>query len=169
MNQAVCFPALADAYNLKLAEAFLVQEAQMLDDWHLEEWFSLFEPGARYVIDPINNARTTDVQSLPIVNDDYNRLRERVNHLVNRQAWAERPRSRTRRLITNVRVSKSDDLLQVRANFVVYQFRNSESWEFVGTSLYHLKPRNNGYAIAHRQMQLDHETMGTQRRISIIV
>lgn len=169
MKQAVAFPALADANTLKLAEAFLVQEAQMLDDWHLEEWFSLFEQGARYVIDPINYARTADVQSLPVVNDDYDRLRERVNHLINGQAWAERPRSRTRRLITNVRVSKSDGLLEVRANFVVYQFRNSEFWEFVGTSLYHLKPRDDGYAIAHRQMQLDHETMDAQRRISIIV
>lgn len=169
MMQEMDFAAIADTDTLRSAEAFLVQEAQLLDDWQLQEWFNLFEKGARYVIAPISGIRAEGTLPLPLVNDDYDRLRERVNHLLNGQAWAERPRSRTRRLVTNVRVCGSESLLQVRANFVVYQFRNGESWEFVGTSLYHLKQEDEGYSITHRRVQLDHETMGTQRRISIIV
>ena len=163
------FQAMADADMLRTVEVFLAREAELLDDWRLQEWFGLFEKGAHYVIAPLCGAQLGVPQSLPLVNDDYDRLRERINHLVNEQAWAERPHSRTRRLTTNVRLYASENSLQVRANFVVYQFRNGESWEFVDTSLYHLTPRGQDYAIAHRFVQLDHQTMEAQRRISIIV
>ena len=54
---------------------------------------------------------------------------------------AEFPRSRTRRMISNVRVLASDDdLVSVAANFVCYRYRRYERIrEYVGSYRYVLK------------------------------
>jgi p-cumate 2,3-dioxygenase beta subunit len=59
-----------------------------------------------------------------IIADDALRIRSRVKQLLGKSAWAENPHSRTRRMITNVRVPGADgDSIVVTANFAVYRMR----------------------------------------------
>lgn len=155
--------------TLRSVEAFFAEEADLLDEWKLNEWFALFTSEARYVVTSQGDLGQLQENTMPLINDGTGKLHERVSHLVKGQAWAERPRSRTRRLISNIRLGEANNTLQARANFVVYQFRNGESWEFVGTCLYHLVPEAGSYRIASKFVRLDQDVMTAQRRISIII
>src|SRR6476660_3466571 len=101
-------------------EDFFYQEAALLDAWRLDEWLALFTEDATYRV-PSNDAPQSDPKSaLFTIADDIRRIRARVARLKDPHAHAESPRSRTRRLISNVRIVERSPL-QVEANFVVYR------------------------------------------------
>jgi p-cumate 2,3-dioxygenase beta subunit len=105
-------------------EDFLYAEAALLDEWRLQEWLDLLTEDATYEVPstdtPDGDARTT----LFIIADNIERIRSRVRQLLGKSAWAENPPSRTRRLISNVRIrDREGDTIRVTANFVVYRMR----------------------------------------------
>ncbi|MFO6381040.1 aromatic-ring-hydroxylating dioxygenase subunit beta, partial [Pseudomonas aeruginosa] len=107
----------------------------LLDDRLLDTWFALFERAARYRVLPLQEqlAGQAPEDSLYIIDDDHVRLRERVDSILGGHTWMEQPRSRTRRLVGNVRLKRVEgELVSSRSNFVVHQFRNREAWNFVG-------------------------------------
>ena len=82
----------------------------------------------------------------------------------------ETPPSRTRRLVSNVRIKSRDgEQLTIKSNFVVHQFRNQQTWYFVGEATHVLHDSPRGLRILKRDIRLDHETISAQRRISIIL
>ena len=105
-------------------EDFLFHEAALLDDWRLDEWLDLLTEDAAYYV-PSNDAPASNHRNaLFMVADDANRIRARVKRLKDTQAHAEFPHSRTRRMISNVRITGIDgDTMTVEANFVVHRFR----------------------------------------------
>src|SRR3954464_15978601 len=85
-------------------EDFLFLEASLLDAWRLDEWLALLTDDATYRV-PSNDQPVSDPQSaLSTVADDIRRIRACVGRLKDPNAHAEFPRSRTRRLISNVRI-----------------------------------------------------------------
>jgi 3-phenylpropionate/cinnamic acid dioxygenase small subunit len=126
------------------AEDFLYLEAELLDDRRLREWLGLFTEDARYCM-PIryNPLERPDdlIQELSNPNEAYyfndtkESLRIRVERLYSKQAWAEMPPSRTRRLISNVRLKKDDGSeIEAHCNFIVYRTRMEKDEDiFVGT------------------------------------
>ena len=86
------------------AEDFLYREAALLDAWKLDEWLGLLTEDARYRV-PSNDAPDADpANTLFLIADDIQRIRGRVARLKDPNAHAEFPHSRTRRIITNVRI-----------------------------------------------------------------
>ena len=94
-------------------EDFLFLEAELLDDRRLREWLDLFTDDTRYWMPIRYNtlerpATVTEELSQPgegyYFDDDKQSLRIRVERLYAKTAWAEMPPSRTRHLISNVRV-----------------------------------------------------------------
>ena len=90
---------------------FLIDEAALLDDNLFSEWLECVATDIRYSV-PVRITRMSHDRQPEIepggtqfMNDDYEGLKLRVRRLVDtRSAWAEDPRSRTRRFITNVAV-----------------------------------------------------------------
>lgn len=151
---------------------FLINEAELLDNRDLETWIGLFEQPARYRVLPLQShlAEGEPDSSLFIIADDYIRLRERVDSLLSGHTWMEKPASRTRRLVSNVRIKSQDgEQLTIKSNFVVHQFRNQQTWYFVGEATHVLHDSPGGLRIRARDIRLDHETISAQRRISIIL
>ena len=106
-------------------EDLLYREAALLDAWKLDEWLELLAEDAVYRV-PSNDRPDSDPKSaLFTIADDIRRIRARVARLKDPHAHAESPRSRTRRLISNVRITGRDPLT-VEANFVIYRFRGEE-------------------------------------------
>ena len=114
-------------------EDFYYAEAELLDNRQFREWFTLLADDIRYWMPIRHNAleRSNDLKdelAKPgeafYFDDDKASLRIRVERVYARNAWAEMPPSRTRHLITNVRI-KSDDgsAVEVHANFFVYRTR----------------------------------------------
>jgi p-cumate 2,3-dioxygenase beta subunit len=84
-------------------------------------------------------------------------------------AHAEAPRSRTRRLISNVRIVERSPLV-VEANFVVYRFRaNDDAREYVGRYRYTLEPRAGELKIKAREAILDAMELASLGTVSFIL
>src|SRR5215217_2884019 len=98
------------------AEDFLYHEAALLDAWKLDDWLALLTEDARYRV-PSNDAPEADPASaLFTIADDIHRIRGRVARLQDPRAHAEFPHSRTRRMVTNVRiVEAAGDTTKVEA------------------------------------------------------
>jgi len=163
-------------------EDFLFHEAALLDEWRLDEWLALLTDDARYRV-PSNDARSGDpADTLFLIADDMQRLRGRVERLKDPHAHAEFPHSRTRRLITNVRVSEPKMVpgtnspgfvpgtILVEANFVVYRFRRGgQEGAFVGRYRYQLRRVDGNLRIALREAILDAEELGRLGAVSFIL
>src|SRR5712691_5415595 len=85
-------------------ERFLVEEAALLDEWRLEEWLALMAEDSRYLVPPLDAPDADHRDTLFLLADDWRSLASRVRQLLSGTTWAENPRSRTRRLVTNVRL-----------------------------------------------------------------
>jgi p-cumate 2,3-dioxygenase beta subunit len=151
-------------------EDFLYEEAALLDEWRLQEWLDLLTEDATYEVPstdtPDGDARTT----LFIIADNIERIRSRVNQLLGKSAWAENPPSRTRRLISNVRIREvNGDMIRVTANFAVYRLRSEQMDTYVGRYEYTLVLRDGGLKIRQRRAILDLEALRPHGKISIIL
>src|SRR5271170_7037892 len=138
-------------------EDFLYAEAALLDEWRLDEWFALFGPGAVYEV-PTAGAPDDDdsAKALFYIADDYVRLRERVARLGKREAHAEFPRSRLRRMVSNVRIlSASAGLLQAACNLVCYRAKNGKVDTYFGHCLYGLDVSAEAWRITSKRVLLD--------------
>jgi p-cumate 2,3-dioxygenase beta subunit len=160
-------------------EDFLYREAALLDAWQLDEWLALLTDDAVYRV-PSNDAPEGDPKStLYLIADDIQRLRGRVARLKDPQAHAEFPHSRTRRLITNVRVidgpsprpsPKGEGDLHVEANFCVYRFRRDERiGQYVGRYRYELRLTGGEPRIAVREAILDAQELASLGSVSFIL
>ncbi|MGE0830077.1 MAG: aromatic-ring-hydroxylating dioxygenase subunit beta [Hyphomonadaceae bacterium] len=164
--------ALAEKVTQQEVEQFLFHEAELLDDWRLEEWLELFdeERGGFYM--PSTDSPHSDPRtSLYLIADDMPKLRTRVAQLASGITWAENPQSRTRHMISNVRLGGMDgDCLRVRANFVVYRMRFQNIDPYIGEYHYKLLPIGGGqFKIVERRVILDLEALRPHGKVSFIV
>ena len=151
-------------------EDFLYEEAALLDAWRLEEWLQLMTDDAAYYV-PSTDAPEGDPRStLFIVSDDIVRLRSRVKQLLGRFAHAEHPHSRTRRLISNVRIrSVEGATIRVTANFAVYRTRMEQFDTYVGRYEHVLIYEDGALKIRERRAILDLDALRPHGKVSIIL
>ena len=155
--------------NREQVEDFLYEEAALLDAWKLDEWLALLTEDAIYRI-PSNDRPEADPRgALFTIADDIARIRARVTRLKDRNAHAEFPPSRTRRLITNVRIVERNPL-RVEANFVVYRYRRNEDVrEYVGRYRFVLRMIDGKLRIAAREAVLDAMELASLGAVSFIL
>jgi 3-phenylpropionate/cinnamic acid dioxygenase small subunit len=160
-------------------EEFLYLEAELLDERRLREWLELFTDDARYWMpiryNPLDRPEAlTEELAKPgegyYFNDTKETLKVRVERVYSKQAWAEMPPSRTRRLISNVQVKKDDGVeIEVHSNFMVYRTRMERDEDiFVGTRKDVLRRFNDDVKIARRTIILDQAVLRA-KNISIFL
>ena len=153
----------------ELVEDFLFREAELLDDWRLDDWVALFTEDARYVVPTTDLPEGDPQRDLVFIDDDITRLRARAGRLNSRHAHREYPWSRTRRFVSNVRVAETGNgELSVTANVMVYRFRGGEGAPYVGSVHYTLRRDNGELKIAYRRAVLDLEALSWHGAVSII-
>jgi p-cumate 2,3-dioxygenase beta subunit len=165
-------PGTTDDVMLRLAvENFLFAEAALLDTWRLDEWLALFTEDARYLVPPTDLPDADPERDVMFIDDDFMRLKGRVARLNSRYAHREYPSSRTRRLITNVRLTDvRADEIDVEASFVVYRARAEAIAPYVGIYRYTLVVNEAGrFLIRHRRAELDLERLSEHGAVSIIL
>ena len=152
-------------------EDFLYGEAALLDGWRLDEWLALLTDDAVYNVPSNDRPEADSKNTLFIIADDIHRIRARVARLKKPDAHAEYPPSRTRRMISNVRiVSRDGPLLKVEANFIVHRFRRNEGIRaFVGHYRYELRGESGGLRIARREAIIDSMELGSLASVSFIL
>jgi p-cumate 2,3-dioxygenase beta subunit len=151
-------------------EDLLYKEAALLDDWRLEEWLELLTDDAVYEIPPTDVPEGDARNTLFIIADDAVRIRSRVKQLLGKSAWAESPHSRTRRMISNVRVLGVDgDRILATANFVVHRMRYESVDTYIGRYDYKLLRVGKDLRIKERRAVLDNEALRPHGKISFIL
>ncbi len=160
-------------------EDFYYLEAELLDERKLREWLALLADDVRYWMPVRRNLmeRPSDVTeelSKPgeayYFDDDMKSLRIRVERSYSKVAWAEVPPSRTRHLISNIRIKKDDGAeIEVHSNFLVYRTRmESDKDFFVGTRHDILRRVNGGLKLVRRMIILDQAVLDA-KNISVLL
>ena len=147
-------------------EEFLYQEAELLDERRFREWLELFTEDARYWM-PARESRLTGPGEVAgelskpgenfLFDDTKKTLGIRVERFYTGSAWAETPPSRTRHLISNIRIRPgSGSEIEVRSNFLVYRTRLEHDRDiFVGTRTDMLRRVDGQLKIKSRTVILD--------------
>lgn len=98
------------------------------------------------------------------------RLRERVIRLMKKTAHAEYPRSRTRHLVSNIRILAANaEEIQVASAFVTYRMKLGNSDAYVGSTHYRLRRIDGQLRIVEKRCFLDLEALRPHGRVSIIL
>jgi biphenyl 2,3-dioxygenase subunit beta len=145
-------------------ERFLYDEAALLDSHQYAKWLELFAEDVHYFM-PIRRTRSkreldqefTKPGEMAWFDDNKGVLAGRVAKLATGTSWSEDPPSRTRHLITNVRVVEdTGSELRVDSNFHLYRTRlKSEERSWIGSRQDTLRRVDNGLLIAKRIILLE--------------
>jgi biphenyl 2,3-dioxygenase subunit beta len=156
-------------------EQFLYYEAALLDRRDFATWLELFTDDALYFM-PIRRTRMTrdldreftQPHEMAWFNDSKMQLAGRVAKLNTGRSWSEDPPSRTRHLVTNVRVVEDrEGELVVHSNFHLYRTRlKSEEDNWIGSRHDTLRRTEDGFQIAGRNVYLE-QTILLSRNLSI--
>ena len=155
-----------DSHLRHRIEDFYYLEAELLDDRKLRQWLDLLADDIRYWMPIRHNTlerpeNIGDELSKPgegfYFDDDKKGLKIRVERAYARNAWAEMPPSRTRHLITNIRIKKDNgNEIEVHSNFIVYRTRlETDQDMFVGERQDVLRRIDGGFKIVKRTIILD--------------
>lgn len=152
-------------------EDFLYHEAELLDTWQLQAWRDLFVEDCSYIVPNLGLPGDTPADDvLHLVVDDGHHLTERVKRLSKTTAHAEHPRSRCRRLISNVRITgREEGRLQAAANFVTYRTSQQVTDVYFGQHRYVFVAPAGELRILEKRTILDIGSLRPQGRLSIIV
>jgi 3-phenylpropionate/cinnamic acid dioxygenase small subunit len=136
-------------------EAFLFAEARLLDEGRLEDWLDLFVPECLYWM-PMTPGGGEPASEVTLAFDDRRRLEDRVAWLRSAYIWSQIPRSRTRRMISNIEVDKAREPgeVLVRSNFVVYDVRPEYRATLPGWTAHRLRDDGEGWRIVIKQVGL---------------
>jgi len=155
-------------------EQFLYAEAALLDAHDYQAWLELFADDAHYFM-PIRRTRMsrdlerefTRRDEMAWFNDSKLLLAGRIAKLQSGRSWAEDPPSRTRHLVTNVRVVGDDGAeLEVRSNFHLYRTRlRSEEDSWIGSRHDRLRRVDATFQIVDRTIYLE-QTLLLSRNLS---
>lgn len=153
---------------------FLYQEAELLDTGRFADWLALMTGDLSYRM-PVRITRVGRKNSdysneMEIFSDDLASMRLRVDRLATDSAWAEDPPSRTRHLVSNIRVKSTEqpDEIEAHSYFLVYRNRGSSPTAeiFSGERQDLLRKGNGGWRLARRTIFLDQAVVGA-RNVSI--
>jgi p-cumate 2,3-dioxygenase beta subunit len=160
-----------DAVSRAEVEDLFYYEAELLDTWKLDMWLKLLTDDAVYYVPPNDKPDADHRYTLFTIADDIVRLRERIIRLKDPNCHAEYPPSRTRRFITNVRITAIEgDIVSASANFSIHRFRRGGTHqEFVGQYRHTLKRQHGMLKIAERRAILDAEELGALGSVSFIL
>lgn len=165
--------------NVKLlsraeAEDFLYLEAELLDAWLLDDWAKLYTQDSLYEVTSPSNSDPLNAEAgntLFLISDRIDRIEGRAKRLMKKTAHAEFPRSKTRHLVTNVRVvGAADGGTRVRSNFCVFRTKEDNQSFYMGEVWHTIVPGDDGsLKIKAKRAILDLNSLVNQGRLTIIL
>jgi benzoate/toluate 1,2-dioxygenase beta subunit len=145
----------AAALDRAAIETFLYREARLADENRYDEWIALWTDDAIYWV-PANIDDYDPHLHLSIIYDDRDRLQDRVDRLKSGAAWAQEPRSRMRRIISNIEaaVPEANGDITVHSNFVLGELRRNRQNSYYAGQVHRLRPTPEGLKLAYKKVML---------------
>jgi benzoate/toluate 1,2-dioxygenase subunit beta len=134
-------------------DEFVYREARLADEGHYDEWESLWTEDGVYWV-PANDDQIDPQTEMSIIFDNRSRIATRVKQLNTGKRHSQTPRSRLRRLISNIERSEADGAIEVGANFIVYESRERGVTLWGGRVLYGLRRTEDGLRMARKTVLL---------------
>ncbi len=138
------------------AEAFLYHEALLTDEHRFDEWMALWDDDEDIIYwIPCNRDDIDPHKHVSIAYEDRQGLEDRMIRLKSRGMHSQEPRSRMRRVVSNV-VIESDDgaFAQVEANFVLLELRSNVQNSYGGRIIYGLRYDAQGIRMVSKKILL---------------
>jgi 3-phenylpropionate/cinnamic acid dioxygenase small subunit len=142
--------------TLQQVQQLLYLEADCADEHRYDEWLALWHPSGEllYWI-PSGGDDFDPKQRISIVYDNRSGLDDRIFRLKSRGAHAQRPRSRMRRVISNIVIESEDgESVRVRANFIMAELRKGHQDVFNGRLIYELRRHGDELRIGSKKVLL---------------
>ena len=135
-------------------ESFLYHEARLMDEHKYDIWLSLWTANALYWV-PCNRDDLDPMREVSIIYDDRPSLEDRISRLKGPAAHSQDPKSRMRRLISNVEAEEGENgELTVYSNFMLAELRRGTQDIFVGRTIHKLQRENGSFKIAYKKVLL---------------
>ncbi len=143
------------AVDRAAVEAFLYDEAALLDAGDLAAWMALFADDGLYWI-PSRHGRADPHRHVSIVFDDKGRLVSRVQRLLSGKEYAQDPPSVTCRQLSNlVAGAAGDGEVHVTGVMVVYEKRPTTTMQVLpAQALWRLRADGDSYRIVEKRVTL---------------
>jgi len=141
--------------DARTIEAFLYREARLADENRYDEWIALWTDDAIYWL-PANIDDYDPQHHLSIIYDDRGRLQDRIDRLKSGAAWAQEPRSRMRRLISNIEIDppSAGGEITVHSNFVLGELRRGRQTAYFAGQTHRLRASSGGLKMAYKKVML---------------
>jgi 3-phenylpropionate/cinnamic acid dioxygenase small subunit len=155
-------------------EAFLYQEAELLDERRYEAWLDLFTDDAHYFMPMRRNVPHDEPEreftragaDVNWFDEGKDTLTRRVKQILTGLHWAEEPPSRICHLISNIQILATAPAgpapaeVTVKSRFLVYRNRvETETDILVGKREDLLRRANDDWQIARRKIILDQNVL----------
>jgi 3-phenylpropionate/cinnamic acid dioxygenase small subunit len=135
-------------------ENFLYREARLMDEHAYDEWLALWTDDALYWV-PSNQNDIDPMREVSIIYDNRARLGDRIVRLKSGAAYAQDPKSRMRRVISNVEIEEGNNgEVTVYSNFNLTELRRSGQNTYAGRTIHTLRPEGNSFKIAYKKIEL---------------
>ncbi len=135
-------------------EQFLYHEAQLMDEHRFDEWLALWIEPALYWV-PSNRDEVDPKREVSLIYDDWVRLQLRIARLKSGFAHAQEPRSRMRRLISNIEIEEAENgEIVASSNFLLAELRRGKQDLFAGRSIHRLRTDNGGFKLTSKKVLL---------------
>ncbi len=151
--------ALSTELDIREIEQFLYREARFADEFDLDAWEALWTDDAVYWVPAGGDDPNTQMS---IIFDNRSRIGLRIRQLKTGKRHSQIPRSRMRRVVSNVEILGTEDNgdVTVEANFVLVESRARSREMWAGRYTYRLRVVDGQLRIAYKKVALvdrDHD------------
>ncbi len=142
------------ALDRRLVEDFVVREARLIDEHCYDEWLTLWAEDGVYWV-PANKYDVDPTREVSFIYDDRLHLGDRVERLKQGLAFAQDPRSRMRRLVSNIEVAEGQNgEITAYSNFLLVELRRQVQNIWAGRTMHVLRKRDGDLKIALKKVML---------------
>ena len=142
------------AFDRQQVEQFLYYEAQLMDEHRYDEWLALWTDDALYWV-PTGRDDIDPQREISLIYDDRVRLQLRVSRLKSGFAHAQEPRSRMRRVVSNIVIEEVDQgEILAYSNFLLAELRHGKQDIFAGRAIHRLRPYQGSFRLVAKKVLL---------------
>jgi benzoate/toluate 1,2-dioxygenase subunit beta len=136
-------------------ENFLYREARLMDENAYEKWLALWAAEDICYWVPSCAEETNPAEQISIIYDNRKLLEARIKRLASGYAFAQDPKSRMRRVISNIEIEANPDgTVTAWSNFALGEFRRGTQDIFVGRTMHQLRPEGDSFKILLKKVLL---------------
>lgn len=135
-------------------ESFLYREARLMDGHAYDEWLALWTDDALYWV-PSNDDDINPERHVSIVYENRAGLEDRIARLKSGAAYAQDPKSRLSRVVSNVEIEDgANGEVIVNSTFNLTALRRRRMDIFAGRSIHKLRRERDSFKISYKKVLL---------------